>query len=104
MGCLVRDDHFNATSLVHTNAHAKFMWIHISPSQRQRDIYIAICYFLPASSAYAIHSVEDGDPFLDLYKCISKFATMGDIIVLGDFNAQTRDLQTPMHDRHSDWT
>lgn len=29
---------------------------------------------------------------------------MGDIILLGDFNAWTRDLQTPIHDRSSDWS
>ncbi len=93
MGCLVRDDLFNATSLFHTNVHARFKWICISPiSQHQRDIFIIIFYILPSSSLYTIHNVENVGPFLDLYEYISKFAAMGDIILLGDFDAQTKYL------------
>lgn len=66
-----------------------------------RDIFIAVCYFPPTTSPYAIHSLVDGDPFSNLHECILKFSSLGDIIILGDFNAWTRDLQTPQHNRVS---
>ncbi len=85
------------------DAFARFMWVRIGCRNHQRrDIFLAICYFPPTSSLYAIHDAEDGDPFVDLQESISLFATSGDIIILGDFNACTRNLQTPIHDRGSD--
>ena len=36
---------------------------------------------------YVVHSSEDGNLFEDLHEYITKFSVMGDIIILGDFNA-----------------
>ncbi len=62
------------------------------------DTIITICYFPPASSPYAIHNTEDSDPLIDLIECISRFSALGNNIVLGDFNANTREWQNPIHD------
>ena len=79
------------------------MWIQIrARTSLPRDIYIAVCYFPPISSSYAIHNSSDGDPFTDLYSDITRFLIVGDVILTGDFNARTKDLQTPMHDRLED--
>ena len=93
VGCLIEDDMFSSTSIVHSNLFARFMWVHIDRKcYRQRDIYLAGCYFLPAASHYAIHGTEDGDPYVDLCESVSQFAALGDVIILGDFNARTREL------------
>lgn len=78
------------------------MWVRIDRKcHQQRDFFIVVCYFPSGSSHYAIHGTEDGDPFVDLSESISQFAALGDIIILGDFNARTRELQTPIYDRGS---
>lgn len=102
VACLIKDDIFNNTSIVHSDTFTRFMWVHIDHKcHRQRDLYLAACYF-PPTSHYAIHAIDDGDPFIDLCKTISQFAVLGDIILLRDFNARTRMLQTPLYDRSSD--
>lgn len=53
----------------------------------------------PTSSSYAIHNGPDGDPFIDLNSGIAQYLVFGTIILLGDFNARTIVLQTPLHDQ-----
>jgi hypothetical protein len=82
--------------MVTSDEHARFLWVRVHQySTILRDRYIAVCYFPPASSHFARHSESDGDPFLDLYTDISHYSTLGEVIVLGDFNARTRDIQVP---------
>lgn len=72
VACLVRHSIFSCTSIVHSNTFAKFMWVHIDHKcHRQRDFFIVVCYFPPASSHYAIHGTEDGDLFVYLSESIS---------------------------------
>ena len=40
----------------------------------------------------------DGGPFLDLYPNISHYSSLGDVILLGDFNARTGCHQVSIHD------
>lgn len=103
VACLIRDDIFSVTSIVHSDTFARFLWVRIDRKcHHQRDLFLATCYFLPSSSHYVIHGTDDGDPFIDLYETISQFATLRDIIILDDFNARTRELQTLLYDRSSD--
>jgi hypothetical protein len=103
VACLTRDSLRDRISLVASDEFARFMWIRLSGfTSLPRDIYVAVCYFPPISSQFAIHSDSDGDPYLDLYVGIIQYSTMGDIILLGDFNARTRALQIPLHDRSED--
>jgi len=70
--CLIRDDIFSHTSLVHSDTFARFMWVHIDRSYHcQKDFFIASCYFPLASSHYIIHGTENGDPFINLSESIS---------------------------------
>ena len=79
------------------------MWIRIDQGTfLYRDTYIAICYFPLASLYYAVHSTKGGDCYEDLLEYITRFSAMGNIIILGDFNMRTRDLQPPLHDCRSD--
>ena len=88
--------------MVHSDNYVGFMWIRIDRgTSLYRDNYISVCYFPPTSSYYAVHSIEGGDPYEDLLEHIARFSSMGDIIILGDFNTQTRDLQPPLHGQRS---
>ncbi len=63
--------------MVHFDAFARFMWVYIGHrNHRQRDIFLAVCYFPPTSSPYAINDVEDGNPFGDLQDSISLFTAL----------------------------
>jgi hypothetical protein len=88
---------------VASDEFSRFTWILLNgfPSL-PRDIYVAVCYFPPMSSQFSIHSDSSEDPYMDLYASINKYSTMGDVILLGDFNACTRALQIPLHDRSKD--
>jgi len=87
--------------MVAIDEYGRFMWIQIrARTSPPRNIYVAVCYFPPISSFYAIHNSLDSDPFTDLYSDITRFSAIGDVILMGHFNARTKDLQTPMHD----WT
>ena len=80
--------------VVHKDVDARYMWIRIKRGDL-RELYIAICYFPPAYSRFAPLGES---PYLPLYDDIIRFATMGDIMLLGDFNARTKDEQTTMFD------
>ena len=69
--------------VVHKDVDAHYMWIRIKRGDI-RELYFAICYFPPPYSRCA-HLGEL--PYIPLYEDIIRFATMGDIILLGDFNA-----------------
>jgi hypothetical protein len=103
VACLTRDSLQNMVSLVAADEFARFMWVRVRARVTPpRDIYIAVCYFPPTSSSFAIHNDFNGDPFIDLYTGITQYSVVGEVILLGDFNTRTRDLQTPLHDRSED--
>ena len=53
----------------------------------------------PPHMLYITWSEED--PFMDLINNITRFSNLGKILIIGDFNARTNDLQTPLHDHMS---
>ena len=84
---LYKEELHGRVHVVHKDVDARYMWIRIKRGDL-RELYIAICYFPPAYSRFAPLGES---PYLPLYDDIIRFATMGDIILLGDFNAQTKD-------------
>lgn len=59
-------------------------------------IFIAICYFPPTTSNFAIYS--NGDPYQELYKDITRHATKGQVLLLGYFNVCTSCMHVPIDD------
>ena len=103
VACLASDSLRNKVSLVAEDEFVRFMWIWISIRVSPlRDIYIAVCYFSPSSSPFAIHNGSKGDTFINLYTDITQYSVVGEVILQGDFNARNRDLQIPLHDRLED--
>ena len=72
------------------------MWMRIH-SGDLRELHVAIRYFRPAYSRFA-HLRESS--YLSLYGDII-FATMGDIKLLGNFNAHTGKEQTTLFDTNN---
>jgi hypothetical protein len=99
VACFIRESLWSRISLVATYEFARFMWVRVrGVSPFPRDIYIAICYFPPTSSPYAIHNGLEGDPFIDLYVGFTQCSMVGEVVLLGDFNSCTRALQILLHD------
>ena len=75
------------------------MWIRFELS-RDRVIYIALCYFAPMGSSFAITDRELSDP--SPYACLSEeiieYSTLGEVFLMGDFNARTRSEQCEAYD------
>ena len=69
------------------------MWMRIKKGNLW-ELYIAMCYIPAAYSRFA----PPRESPLYHYMMIIRFASMGTIILLGDFNAQTKDEQTTMFD------
>lgn len=84
-----------AIQVVHRDAEARYLWVRIH-TRRPKDIYIAVCYFSPAHSRYAS---QGESPYMPLYEDIVRYASMGDILLAGDFNARTGQRQSSLYDR-----
>ena len=59
-----------------------------------RDIYICAIYIPPLDSSS--HLTSD-PPWPELQDEIAHFHTLGDVVLIGDFNARTGDFQTNTH-------
>ena len=68
------------------------MWVRLKGADTGRHLYDAICYFPPSTSVYA--APRGQSPFSVLDEGIWEFSRDGDIILLGDFNAEIAQLQT----------
>lgn len=93
---LIRDHPISMTTIMHSNSLVRFMWVYIKGGL-DRDLFIVVCYFPSTTSTYVVHSSEC-DPFSDLSDWIDKFSTLRNLVILGDFNTRTIDLQAPFHD------
>jgi hypothetical protein len=89
--------------MLSANEYAIFLWVEIlCNNPLLRDIYIAVCYSPKALSHFSLNRESEGDPFSNLYVDTSHYSTLGVVILLGDFNARTRNLQISIHDRGKD--
>ncbi len=69
---MIKDDIFSGTSIVHSDAFGRFLWVRIDRKHHcQRDFFLAVCYFLLAISHYASHGTENGERFVDLSEIVS---------------------------------
>ena len=80
------------------------MWIRLELS-RDTTIYIALCYFAPTGSRFASTDQESSSTETSPYACLSKeimeYSTLGEVFLMGDFNACTRSEQCEAYD-HKD--
>ena len=56
-----------------------------------KDIYVCSVYF-PLKTFKRKNSQNDSDPYAELQNDISKYAALGQIILMGDFNARKESL------------
>ena len=63
--------------------------------ESKRELYIAIFYFSPVYLRFAPPGELSYSP---IYDDIISLTSMGDIVVLGDFNVWMKDEQTTMFD------
>lgn len=64
----------------------QFTWLKIT--ENGAIIWLAACYFAPQNSkVYKKRKMDNEDPFSALKKDISVFSSLGEIVLMGDFNA-----------------
>jgi hypothetical protein len=105
VACLIQNSIQNKVIMLSSNEHAKFLWVWFHQNNPLlRNIYIAVCYFPPASSHFALHMESEETLSLTfmLISPKSQYSTIREVILLGDFNARTRNLQISLHDRTED--
>ncbi|MCO5579937.1 hypothetical protein L7F22_033804 [Adiantum nelumboides] len=71
---------------------ACYMWVRLDLTH-ERGLYIAICYFSPHGSRYAIQ-----DPYSRLSEDISHYTSLGEVLLMGDFNGRTQSRQCEIYD------
>ena len=98
MAILFRDYLQSRVSIVGRDAKTPHMWVRLQATY-STILYIAICYFPPDASLYARptesqeveETMEGGSsPYGDLSEEIMMYREMGEILLVGDFNAHTQ--------------
>ena len=88
--------------IVARDPQARYIWIRVELSQ-DRTIYIALCYFAPSGSRFAFTEPErEGEerpsPYTCLSEAIMEYSTLGEVFLMGDFNARTCSDQCETYD------
>ena len=87
--------------IVARDHEARFIWLRLELSQAQ-TIYIALCYFAPTGSRFAMIEHEEGgigeSPYTCLMEGIMEYSTLGEVFLMGDFNARTCGHQCETYD------
>ena len=85
-----------------------FTWVKLSGTffKLNEDIYICATYIPPENSSF-YRNRDHVDPYVELENDIGTFQAMGNIIIVGDFNARTANkvdysTTTQLHDDPSD--
>jgi hypothetical protein len=70
----------------------QFVWLKISENGNR--IRIAACYFAPqVSKIYKSRGLDDKDPFAALKIDIAIYSQLGEVLIVGNFNARTAGEQ-----------
>lgn len=107
---LLRREIQGRVQVVARDPKARYMWIRLQLSEA-RVLYIALCYFSPRGSRYATREDTDssegeektaptaGDPpYGVLSEDIIHYSTLGEVLLMGDFNARTQSGQCEIYD------
>lgn len=90
---LFKEELREVVHVVHKDVEAHYMWICLS-TYRPRDVYIAVCYFPLAHSWYALGNESLYLPLNDDILC---FSSMGDVPLVGEFNARIASEQSALY-------
>ena len=98
---LFRREQQHRIQIVARDPEARFLWIRIELSADQ-IIYIALCYFAPTGSRFAVtgqEETEDGEsPYTCLTEGIMEYSPRGEVFMMRDFNARTCSRQCETYD------
>ena len=104
MAILFRQGLHSRLQIVARDPQARYIWFRLELS-RDRSIYIALCYFAPTGSRFASTEQESSSAEASPYACLSEdimeYSTLGEVFLMGDFNAHTRSEQCDAYD-HED--
>ena len=87
LAVLIRNTIQPGVEIVHTDRYAIWLKLEKSFFCSHSDTYLAIMYIPPENSTNSIRSNDD--PFQILECNIARYKQLGEIIIMGDFNART---------------
>ena len=81
-----------------SSVSSKFVWWKLEKSffNLKKDIYVCSVYIPPQNSKCSKDNGENC-PYVEIQKDILKFKKLGDIILIGDFNARKVNLQDQLN-------
>ena len=89
---LVREKEGRFIQLEKEDPNKQFVWLKIS--ENGNHIRIAACYFAPqVSKIYKNRGLDHKDPFAALKTDIAIYSQLGEVLIVGDFNARTAGEQ-----------
>jgi hypothetical protein len=89
---LVREKEGCFIQLEKEDPNKQFVWLKIS--KNGNHIRIVACYFAPqVSKIYKSRELDNKDPFAALKTNIAIYSQLGEVVILGDFNARTAGEQ-----------
>ena len=89
---LVREKEGRLIQLEKEDSNKQFIWFKIS--ENGNHIRIAACYFAPqVSKIYKGRGLAHTDPFAALNADIATYSQLGEVLIVGDFNARTASEQ-----------
>jgi exonuclease III len=84
---LVREKEGRFIQLEKEDPNKQFVWLKIS--KNGNHIRIAACYFAPqVSKIYKSRGLDHKDPFSALKTYIAIYSQLGEVLIVGDFNAR----------------
>ncbi|KAH7372891.1 hypothetical protein KP509_17G027200 [Ceratopteris richardii] len=94
---LFRDRLQSRIQIVARDSQARYLWIRL-PLSQEHIIFIALCYFAPSSSRFAIIDREEDSPYTCLSEEITEYSALGQVLLMGDFNARTSSDECEIFD------
>ena len=89
---LVREKEGRFIQLEKEDPNKQFVWLKIS--ENGNHIRIAACYFAPqVSKIYKSRGLDHKDPFAALKTDIAIYSQLGEVLIVGDFNARSAGEQ-----------
>jgi hypothetical protein len=89
--------------MMFADEHARFLWVRIRRNNPSFVIF-TLQFANSPQLCRTLHFIGSlrGTPFSDLYVDTSHYSTLGEVILLGNFNARTKNLQVSLCDRDND--
>jgi hypothetical protein len=90
---LINEKWCGVVKVVKEDPRKQYIWLQIT--EKEVTFRVAACYFSPKySKIYKRSNLDNEDPYASLKRDISLFSHLGEVMLMGDFNARTDNNQS----------